>query len=111
MNYPPTLTRRHRFLYSLEQREGLNEIINIHGTASTHAPGHSDPSQDLPSKAGRGNEENGSVRMFGREGQYTAQVTQEMPGKPWGPHYFMEEARKFSADHQEKNKKKRKTEP
>lgn len=85
MNYPSTHTRHQWSLYSLEQREGLNEIINIHSMAPTHAPGRTDPSQDLPSQAGRGSEGNGSMRTFGRGGQYTAQVTQEMPWRTWGP--------------------------
>lgn len=45
--------------------------------------------------------------MFVREGQYTAQVTREMPWRPWSPCDYKGEARQFSMYHQKKKKRRR----
>lgn len=99
VNYPSTSVRHQWALYTPEQREDLNEIINIRGMAPTCAPGHSDPSQDLPSQAGRASEIL-AVRGCRGGGKLAVQVTQEMPGKGWGPSDCFSEARRLSTGQQ-----------
>ena len=68
VNYPSTSARHQWPPYSPEQREDLNEIINIRSMAPTCAPGHSDPSQDLLNQAGRAGEGQGAGGCWGRGG-------------------------------------------
>lgn len=106
VNYPSTHVKHQWFLYSLEQREDLNEIINIPSMAPTCAPGHSNPFS-TPSKPGRKKQQkDGSTeRMSVWEG---AAWHTDDPGNAWkvrGSSDCQREARRFSADYQRKKKR------